>query len=162
MDTICYNPIGIIRSPFILPQGTPIQASASEEGKGEVIVFSEFTAGLKDLADFSHIMLIYHFHKAKKGKLLVKPFLDNQEHGIFATRAPGRPNPIGLSVVRLLEIKENILTVTNLDILDKTPLLDIKPYVPGFDIYQTDKNGWLESNIDRLPETCDDGRFIEE
>ncbi|GAB6135045.1 hypothetical protein JCM16307_05930 [Thermococcus prieurii] len=122
-------------------------------------MFPEYADGLKDIEGFSHIILIYHFHLARPGRLTVRPYMDNEEHGVFATRAPGRPNPIGLSVVRLLEVRRRRLTVENIDVLDGTPLLDIKPYVPEFDVHRVERIGWLEKNVHKLPEARDDGRF---
>ena len=159
MDKIIYTPIGIIHSPFKQPKGTPIQPKAAKGIKGEVEVFSEYAEGLKNIEEFSHIILIYHFHLIKKVNLLVKPYMDEELHGLFSTRAPGRPNPIGISVVKLKEVKQNILYVENIDILDGTPLLDIKPYVPDFDIMKTENIGWLKENVKKLPHTKDDGRF---
>lgn len=130
------RPIGVIHSPFIEKEQTPIQASRSQV-VGLVEVYPEFADGLKDIEDLSHIHLFYVFHKSSGYALQVKPFLDDREHGIFATRYPYRPNPLGISTVRLLSRKENILTIEGVDVLDGTPLLDIKPYVPDFDL-QTD------------------------
>ncbi|RKZ21781.1 tRNA (N6-threonylcarbamoyladenosine(37)-N6)-methyltransferase TrmO [bacterium] len=156
---IKYRPIGIIHSPFKEPRGTPIQTSAARGIEGVVEIFPEYTEGLKDLEGFSHIILIYHFHLSKKHPLKVKPYLDDQPHGVFATRSPARPNPIGLSVVRLKRIEGNILYVEDVDVVDGTPLLDIKPYVPEFDLKNAESTGWLEGKIRRLHEARDDGRF---
>jgi len=139
----------------------PIQPAAGQGIKGSVEVFKELIDGLKDLDGFSHIILIYHLHRSKGFKLSVKPFLDDQKHGVFATRAPNRPNAIGMSVVRLLEIKGNILTVENMDILDGTPLLDIKPYINKFDCFNTDSNGWISGKTGKLGSTKSDDRFME-
>ena len=119
-----------------------------------------FPAGLEDLEDFSHVILLYHFHLVKGAKLKVKPFMDQQEHGVFATRASSRPNPIGLSILRLERVEGNILYVCNIDIVDGTPLLDVKPYVPEFDIHPVERVGWLERNVHKLPSARDDGRFV--
>ncbi|WP_457741300.1 tRNA (N6-threonylcarbamoyladenosine(37)-N6)-methyltransferase TrmO [Thermococcus sp.] len=154
-----YQVIGVIHSPFREPRGVPIQASAARGIRGSVEVYPEYADGLKDLEEFSHIILLYHFHRAKPGKLLVRPYMDEEEHGIFATRAPSRPNPIGISVVRLLRINGNVLHVEDVDIIDGTPLLDIKPYVPEFDVREVERTGWLEKNVHRLEKTRDDGRF---
>ena len=161
MNEIKFNPIGIIHSPFFEPEGTPIQVPESNKARGVVEVFPEFAEGLKDIDGFSHIILIYHFHLTKKVALNVIPFLDKQSHGIFATRAPVRPNQIGLSVVKLEKVNDNILFIGNLDIVDGTPLLDIKPYVPQFDYIDTTKIGWLENTVQKHPTTKDDGRFLE-
>ena len=133
MNTIQYYPIGIIHTPYKTPTGTPIQPPASKGVEAEVEVFEKYAEGLTDLEGFSHLILVYHFHRSAGFDLKVKPFLDNQKRGVFATRAPRRPNPIGLSIVRLLSVKENVLTVQGIDVLNSTPLLDIKPYVPEFD-----------------------------
>lgn len=157
---LLFTQIGIIHSPFNDPKGTPIQAAAAKGITGTVEVFLAYSEGLEDLDGFSHIILIYYFHRVKETKLKVKPFMDDQLHGVFATRAPNRPNPIGISTVKLLKIEKNILHVEGLDILDGTPLIDIKPYAPGMDDRDAEGIGWLEKNIERLPKTKDDGRFI--
>ena len=154
-----FKPIGIIHTPFKNAVGTPIQPKAGKGKKGTVEIFSEFKEGLIDLAGFSHIILISHFHLAKDYKLKVTPFMDDEEHGVFATRAPSRPNPIGISVVRLNRIENNILYIHDVDIIDGTPLLDIKPYVPDFDSKENIKIGWLEKRVIQLSTTKDDGRF---
>ena len=154
-----FKPIGIIHTPFKNAVGTPIQPKAGKGKKGTVEIFSEFKEGLIDLAGFSHIILISHFHLAKDYKLKVTPFMDDEEHGVFATRAPSRPNPIGISVVRLNRIENNILYIHDVDIIDGTPLLDIKPYVPDFDSKENIKIGWLEKRVNQLSTTKDDGRF---
>lgn len=161
MHEIKYKPIGIIHSPFKEAKGTPIQPASGKGIDGTVEVFPEYTEGLKDVEDFSHIILIYHFHLSKGVSLKAKPFLDNEEHGVFAIRAPGRPNPIGISLVHLSRIKDNILHIKDLDIIDGTPLLDIKPFVPEFDIQEVTKIGWLKKNLYKLPTSKDDGRFME-
>jgi tRNA-Thr(GGU) m(6)t(6)A37 methyltransferase TsaA len=161
MGEIKYRPIGIVHSPFKEPKGTPIQPSGAEGIGGTVEVFREYAEGegLRDLEGFSHIILIYHFHLAKKPSLRVKPFLDDEARGIFAMRGPSRPNPIGISTVRLLRIEGNTLHIQDVDIVDKTPLLDIKPYVPEFDIREVESIGWLEKKVSRLRVSKDDGRF---
>lgn len=159
MDPIQYRPIGIIRSPHRTTEGTPIQAAGAKGIKGRIEVFPEYSVGLADLAGFSHIVILYHFHLAKKFSLKVKPFLDDQERGLFATRAPSRPNPIGLSVVRLIRITESNLEIQDIDVVDGTPLLDIKPYVPEFDIRKVAKFGWIEEKTKDMKDVVDDGRF---
>jgi len=159
-DEIKFRPIGIIHSPFKEAKGVPIQPSAAKGIEGKVEIFPEYTEGLEDIGNFSHIFLIYHLHLSRKYSLKVKPYMDDKERGVFATRAPSRPNPIGISVVELLEVDGNMLHIKNVDIVDGTPLLDIKPYVPEFDIHNVKKIGWLEKNVHKLPETKDDGRFI--
>ena len=160
MNGIKYKPIGVIHSSFKEPKGTPIQPAAAKSIDGTVEVFTEYAEGLKDIEGFSHIILIYHFHLSKGSPLKVKPYMDNEVHGVFATRAPSRPNSIGISIVRLVGVEENILHIQDVDIIEGTPLLDIKPYVPEFDIRETEKRGWLEKNIDKLSTSKDDGRFI--
>jgi len=150
---IRYRPIGVIHSPFKILKGMPIQLPGARGVRGWVEVFEEFVPGLKDLDGFSHIILLYHFHRAQEAHLLVKPFMDDELRGVFATRAPNRPNPIGLSVVRLLRIEGNVLHVEDVDILDGTPLLDIKPYVPQFDHPEVERIGWLEKVVHKVAET---------
>jgi tRNA-Thr(GGU) m(6)t(6)A37 methyltransferase TsaA len=156
---ITYRPIGIVHSPFREPYGTPIQSVSAQNAEGVVEVFPEYAAGLEDIDGFSHIILIYHFHLSKGFSLMVKPFLDNPSHGIFACRAPARPNPIGISIVRLTRAEKDRLYIQDVDILDGTPLLDIKPYVPEFDNREADRKRWLEGNLGKLNEIKDDGRF---
>jgi tRNA (adenine37-N6)-methyltransferase len=141
---IIYRPIGIIHSEHTIAENTPIQPVYAKGCKGYVELCPEFTDGLRDLAGFSHIYLFYHFHKVREVHLLVNPFLQDEDHGIFATRRPCRPNAIGMSVVKLLGIEGNILHLDNVDILDGTPLLDIKPYTSRFDLHDVKKNGWQD------------------
>lgn len=140
------KPIGVIHSSFKNKKEVPIQPRFSKE-KGEVELFEEYSEGLKDIEGFSHIILVYIFHKTKDYSLLVKPYLDDKAKGVFATRFPNRPNWIGISVVRLVEKKKNILVVEGIDVVDGTPLLDIKPYVPPFDKTEGVKIGWLEEKL---------------
>ena len=155
---IVFKPIGIINSPFKEPMNVPIQPAASK-AKGVVTVYDEFKEGMKDIEGFSHIYLIYYFHRAKPFSLTVKPYMDTVNRGLFATRAPSRPNNIGLSVVEIEKVDGNKIYVKNLDILDDTPLLDIKPYTPKFDIFEVKKFGWLEKNIHKLDKVRADKRF---
>ena len=127
--------------------------------KGTVTIFPEHLEGLKDLEGFSHVILLYHFHRTRVTKLVVMPFMDSQPRGVFSTRAPNRPNPIGLSVVKLKKIEKNILHIEDVDILDGTPLLDIKPYVPEFDHYPADRIGWLEQARGVVRKKKSDKRF---
>ena len=142
------RPIGVIHSPFTEKDKTPILASRSQ-AIGLVEIYPEFADGLKDIEALSHIYLLYAFHASSGYELQVKPFLDNQEHGIFATRYPYRPNPIGISIVKLLSRKENSLIVEGIDTLDGTPLLDIKPYVPDFDLRTEVRVGWYETRSEK-------------
>jgi tRNA-Thr(GGU) m(6)t(6)A37 methyltransferase TsaA len=157
--SIEFKPIGTIRTPFRKTEGMPVQPVGAAGVKGTVEVFEEFAEGLKDLGGFSHIMLLYHFHQSTGYKLTVTPFLDTQPRGLFATRAPKRPNGIGLSVVRLLRVEGATLHVENVDILDGTPLLDIKPYVPEFDQQVDIRTGWLEAVKDKAKDRKADRRF---
>jgi tRNA-Thr(GGU) m(6)t(6)A37 methyltransferase TsaA len=154
-----FTPIGIIHSPFMELANMPIQPAAAIGVKGAVEVFSAFQAGLKDLDGFSHIVLLYHFHRSESFNLQVVPFMDSQQRGLFATRAPKRPNPIGLSMVQLDKIENNVLYIQNVDILDNTPLLDIKPYVPAFDTPVNARIGWLEKANKNLSTQRSDNRF---
>lgn len=156
---IDFHPIGIIRTPYRDVAEMPIQPRGAIGVKGTIEISKVLVDGLSDLAGFSHIILVYRFHMAPPSRLRVTPFLDRREHGIFATRAPTRPNPIGISVVRLLGIRENLLTVENVDILDGTPLLDIKPYVPAFDAWETDSLGWISESRERVDQVRSDDRF---
>ncbi len=140
------KPIGIIHTPLKKKKDTPIQSSFSSV-EGKVVLFKEFEEGLDGIEGFSHIILIYKFHKSKGYKLKVVPFLDDKPRGLFTTRYPRRPNQIGLSVVKLVKRKKNILFVEGIDALDGTPLLDIKPYVPSFNPEGKIKIGWLEGKV---------------
>jgi tRNA-Thr(GGU) m(6)t(6)A37 methyltransferase TsaA len=159
MTTMSYQPIGTIHSPFEGIENVPIQPTAAAGICGTVKVFAEFATGLKDLGGFSHVILLYHFHRVTQTRLSVIPFLDREPRGVFATRAPSRPNPIGLSIVRLLSIEGNVLHIENVDILDGTPLLDIKPYVPTFDHHEVERTGWLEMARENVKEKRSDDRF---
>lgn len=155
--SIQYEPIGVVHSPFTSLEGMPIQPSRARGVQATVEVYPRFEEGLEDLDGFSHITLLCHFHRAKDYRLKVVPFLDTQLRGLFSTRAPSRPNPIGLSVVRLLRIEENILSIQDVDLLDGTPVLDIKPYVNEFDERDDLRMGWLEHARKRRAES--DSRF---
>jgi len=141
---ITYKPIGVIRSEHLAVEETPIQPVYAKGCRGRAEVFAEFADGLRDLEGFSHVYLIYHFHRAGPARLMVKPFLQDVERGVFATRAPCRPNAIGLSVVELVRREGNVLHLDGVDILDGTPLLDIKPYTAKFDLFETARNGWQD------------------
>lgn len=137
-----FHPIGVIHTPFQETTNTPIQSSRSD-AEGTVEVFPEYAEGLQGVEDFSHLLLLYVWHKSPPCRqLTVQPFLDDAKHGVFATRFPSRPNMLGISVVRLLRREENQLFFSGADMLDNTPLLDIKPYIPEFDIHPADKIGW--------------------
>lgn len=156
---VLYHPIGVLYTPFIDPAGMPIQPSGASGVYGTAEIYPEYAAGLHDLAGFSHIILLYHFHHAPAPRLTVIPFLDTAARGIFATRAPARPNPIGLSVVRLLRCEGATLFLEAVDMLDGTPLLDIKPYVPAFDYCAAESSGWLEAVQRHVEECRADKRF---
>jgi tRNA-Thr(GGU) m(6)t(6)A37 methyltransferase TsaA len=154
-----YTPIGIIHCPFNEPENMPIQPAGAKGTQGTIEIFKEYQDGLKDLEGFSHVILLYHFHRSGGFKLQVIPFMDTELRGIFATRAPRRPNPIGLSVVELDRIENGLLHIRNVDILDGTPLLDIKPYVPEFDFQKDIRIGWLEKARDHVSTRKSDDRF---
>jgi len=150
------TPIGLIHSPHRQAEGTPIQPRWAAGIEGTVDVFPGFAPGLRDLDGFDRIWLLYWFDRAQPAQLEVVPYLDTQKRGVFATRAPSRPNPIGLSCVRLLAIEGSRLRVADLDVLDGTPLLDIKPYAPDFDVFAVERIGWFANA--RGTRTAD-GRF---
>lgn len=145
MNLFNVKPVGIIRSEHKIAGNTPIQPVYAQECTGSVEVFPEYVEGLLDIEGFSYIILLYWLHKAESGPLLVKPFLHDVKHGIFATRAPGRPNPIGISIVSLINRDGPILHIKGVDILDETPVLDIKPYSSIFDCFPDARNGWQET-----------------
>jgi len=154
------EPLGTIYSPFKQIADMPIQPSGASGVSGQIVLRPELAEGLVDLDGFSHIIVIYWFHQASRTALIVTPFLDRQSHGVFATRAPSRPNRIGLSVLALKKITGNILQVENIDILNGTPLLDIKPYVPQFDQPNTPiRTGWLQNSPAEIQLTRSDQRF---
>ena len=152
--------IGIIRTPFTELQGMPIQPAGAREVLGEVIVYPELTEGLRDLDGFSHIYLIYHLHKVVDTRLTVIPFMDKVPRGVFATRAPVRPSRLGLSIVELLEVEDNRLTVRGVDILDGSPLIDIKPYIAAFDCPPHASSGWMTATRSEVNSKHADDRFI--
>ena len=156
---ITYQPIGIVHSPFKQVENIPIQTSGAQGIKGSIEIYPMYIEGLKDLDGFSHIFLIYHFHLVYTIRMTVIPFLDTKKRGVFSTRAPTRPNSIGLSVVRLLNVEHGTLHIENVDLVDGTPLLDIKPYVPIFDVHPTENIGWLGNKVEDLGEKRSDERF---
>jgi len=153
------KPIGIIHTLFTKPEGMPIQPTGAVGIRGTIELFNEYHAGLKDLEGFSHIILLYHFHRSQGFNLQVVPFMDSELRGLFATRAPKRPNPIGISVVQLDKIENGVLHIQNVDIMDGTPLLDIKPYVPEFDSPQDIRTGWLGQARKTVSGRKSDDRF---
>ena len=161
MKTINFKSIGKIHSQFKNLEGMPIQPIRARGIKGEIHLYEEYEEGLRDLIGFSHIILIYHFHLSDGYSLRVKPFIDNIKRGVFATRAPKRPNPIGISVVRLENIEGNKIYISDVDIIDGTPLLDIKPYIPNFDNWDDEyKFGWLEEKQHKAVDKRSDRSFI--
>ncbi len=153
------TPIGVIHSPFKKLAGMPIQPVGASGINGTVEILAEYRDGLKDLEGFSHIVLLYYFHCSRGFKLHVVPYLDTELRGVFATRAPRRPNPVGLSVVQLTGVQDGVLHIQNVDILDGTPLLDIKPYVPAFDPQVKIRIGWLENTGKTVARQMSDDRF---
>jgi tRNA-Thr(GGU) m(6)t(6)A37 methyltransferase TsaA len=159
MKGIAYMPIGVIHSPFNNIEGMPIQPAGAKGIAGTVEIEQEYCDGLKDIEGFSHIILLYHFHLSKGYSLEVRPFMDDKLHGVFATRAPNRPNPIGISVVKLVRVQHCTLHIEGVDIIDGTPLLDIKPFVPEFDVVKVERIGWLSQKIAKIYEAKADKRF---
>ena len=159
MESISLKPIGVVLSPFTEAAGTPIQPSMAGNVRGTVEVFEPFVPGLKDLDGFERIWLIVWYHRAAPARLEVTPYLDTVPRGLFATRAPARPNPIGISSVKLLGVEGNILQVAELDLLDGTLVLDIKPYVPRFDVFEVKRCGWIDA-VNTDPRVADE-RFSE-
>lgn len=159
---ITFSSIGTIHTPFTRLEGMPIQPSGAREVKGTIILEPQYGEGLRDLDGFSHITLLYHLHRSKGYRLTVTPFLDTVERGLFATRAPRRPNPIGLSIVRLEYIDGLILHIQDIDVLDGTPLLDIKPWIPLFDVRENARAGWLDDKQRGSRSMKSDRRFVED
>lgn len=159
--TVEYEPIGTIHTPFDSPEGMPIQPVGSEAAVGTVELDPEYGDGLADLAGFSHCILVYHFHAAEgASSLRVEPFLDDVERGLFATRAPRRPNSVGLSVVGIEAVEDRSLTVRGVDVIDGTPLLDLKPFVPEFDAPAGAESGWLADSPRTARSERADDRFL--
>jgi len=159
MDEVVLRPIGVIRTPFAEEAGMPIQAVAAEGVAGRIELDPELIEGVADIDGFSHLILIYHLHRVARPRLTVTPFLDDQSHGVFATRSPARPNPIGLSTVRLVGIEGPTIAIEDVDMVDGTPLLDLKPYVPAFDDRANARIGWFTERLGPLAETRADDRF---
>ena len=158
-----FKNIGTIHSPFTELEGMPIQPTGAKGIKGKICLKDEFKPGLKDIEGFSHLILIYHLHKTKGHALEVKPFMDNNTHGVFATRSPKRPNNIGMTTVKLDKVEDDVLYISNVDILDGTPLLDIKPYVPQLfedTLVEDIKIGWFETKHQKAKNQKADDRFI--
>ena len=159
MRVVQYYPIGIVHSPLKSAAGAPLQAACAKHVEGVIEILPRYVRGLKDISGFSHLILLYHFHLSRKASLLVKPYLDSRRHGIFACRAPARPNAIGLSIVKLERVRGGMIWVRDLDIIDGTPLLDIKPYIPQFDFRRNATTGWYERRKWDLHRIRADERF---
>ncbi len=147
MEEIRIKPIGVVHSPFKDPVGVPKDSTDGMNYRGTVEIFPEYKEGLKDLDGFSHIIILFYFHKSEYSHLIVKPFLDDTLRGVFSTRSPHRPNYIGLSLVELQKIEDNIIYIKGIDMIEGTPVLDIKPYIPEFESNEGIRIGWLEGNI---------------
>lgn len=166
-EKITLEPIGTIHTPYSKPVGTPIQGMLDQKASGTIELRGDLVEGLKDLEGFSHLILVYLFDRVEGYELVQSPYLDTDEHGLFAIRSPRRPNPIGVTVVRLEGIDRNVIAVKGLDMLDGTPLIDIKPYVPDFDSVSDARVGWLKARLDAYREggeirTTADDRFHRE
>lgn len=162
VEAISYTPIGIIRTPHTAIAGMPVQNVGAEDVRGTIEIAPEYAAGLQDLEGFSHLILLSHLHQMRGYDLAIHSFVEGPDgplRGIFATRAPKRPNPIALTVVRLISVEGATLTVAGVDLLDGTPLLDIKPYVSAFDARDAERIGWYANVLDRVAKTHADERF---
>lgn len=157
---IIFNPIGTIHSPHKRQEGAPIQPAAASEFHGTVELFPQYSEALDDLDQFERIILLYHFHLSDGFNLKIKPFLDSTKRGLFSTRAPRRPNQIGISIVRLTKVEGNLLHVTDVDMVDQSPLIDIKPYVPAFDSFPQSKAGWVDTVKGDIKSVKADNRFM--
>ena len=149
MNTFALTPIGRIHSPFLTKEAAPSQGAFVADASGQVEIFPEYEDGLKDIDTFSHLILIYHFDRAGKIELVRKTFLDDTPHGVFASRHPCRPNGLGLTVVRLIRRERNLLHVAGIDVLDGTPLIDVKPYIHRFDCFSEANDGWTATKPQR-------------
>ncbi len=149
MKDIYVKPIGIIHTPYTKPEDVPIQGKFATNIIGTAEIFPEYQEGLKDLGGFSHVYLIYHFDRAQEGKLVGKPFLEDEEHGIFAIRSPNRPNRVGISVVKIEKVENNSIIFSEVDLLDGTPLIDIKPYISHFDLREKTRNGCVDKHFEK-------------
>jgi tRNA-Thr(GGU) m(6)t(6)A37 methyltransferase TsaA len=159
MTVVEFHPIGIIHTPYKTPEGAPIQPRRSNGAKGTIDLLPEYEDGLKDVDGFSHLVILYHLHLSTGFNLQPMPFLDDTPRGLFATRAPRRPNPIGLSVVRLVSIDGCRIDIRDVDMIDGTPLLDIKPHIPDFEPGTEIRTGWLAGKSGRADDTSADDRF---
>jgi tRNA-Thr(GGU) m(6)t(6)A37 methyltransferase TsaA len=160
MEPVTFTPVGVVHSTHKELYGMPVQPPSAAGIAGEIEIFPEFAEGLLDIEGFSRIMVFYHLHRSAGPLLSAIPFLDTVPHGVFASRIPRRPNPLGFSVVRLLSRDRNILKIADVDILDGTPVLDIKPYVPEFDSYPNESSGWFAGKLDDMSSKRSDDRFV--
>ncbi len=160
MEPITLTPIGRLHTPYSEPVGMPIQSVGAAGAPGWIALEPEYAAGLQDLAGFEFLILLYHLHRMTRVSLTVTPYLDDQPHGVFATRAPQRPNALGLSVVRLVRVDGLRVDIADVDMLDGTPLLDIKPYVPTYDVRVTDQIGWYTGKVSGVYQARADQRFV--
>lgn len=159
-DFSSIKPIGTIHSPYTNLADMPIQPKGAAETEGRVEIFDEYAGGLADLEGFSHIYLIYLFHKATRTELSVIPFMDTVRRGVYSTRSPLRPNHLGLSLVQMTSVQNNFLNILGVDILDNTPLIDIKPYIPAFDHVENAESGWMNHSEEDVARKKSDHRFI--
>lgn len=160
-ETLEYDPIGVVWTPFESPDGMPIQPVGDAAAEGTLDIHDEYTDGLGDLGGFSHCILLYHFHASGDGSpTQVEPFLDDEPRGVFATRAPQRPNPIGLSVVEIASVEDDEVAVRDVDVVDGTPLLDVKPFVPAFDVPEDAETGWIDASASAVRSRHADDRFL--
>jgi tRNA-Thr(GGU) m(6)t(6)A37 methyltransferase TsaA len=162
VSNIVYQTIGIVRSPFTALEGMPLQSVGAEDVHGTIEIKPAFADGLRDLEGFSHVYVLTHLHRARPAGLTVIPFLDDTPRGVFATRSPRHPNPVGLSIVRLNRVQGTSLHVSGLDLLDGTPVLDLKPYVPAFDSIPAERIGWFTGKTDKVHFGRADRRFDRE
>lgn len=159
MESILFTPIGVIHSPFTSPKDMPIQPAGARGVRGQAELLPEFAPGLADVEGFSHIYILYNFHRSTGFDLTVTPFMDDTPRGLFSTRAPRRPNPLGLSIVRLERVEGHVLHLLDVDVLDGTPLLDVKPYAAAFDSVRDARCGWLEGKDEQVTDARSDSRF---
>lgn len=157
-DSIQLRPIGVVHSPFTSTVGMPIQTVAASQHQGRIEIFEPFAPGLRDVHEFQYLIVLTHLHQAVE-KLEVTPFMDTCSHGVFATRAPARPNRMGLSIIELLRVEGSALYFCGNDMLDGTPVLDIKPYVPQLDVRETERIGWFAKGLTQLPSKLSDDRM---
>ena len=160
MEPVTFSPVGVVHSPHKELAGMPVQPPAAAGFTGEIELLPEYAEGLLDIEGFSHLMVFYHLHKGAGPLLSATPFLDTKPHGVFASRIPRRPNPLGFSVVRLLSREGCVLKIGNVDILDGTPVLDVKPYVAEFDAYPDAASGWFSGKLGGISEKRSDDRFV--